>query len=75
MRTPYLALGYLGDPGLTAERFLTNDAGDRLYKTGDRVPFNATFTLKSVASGKYLTAGANPRLFFSSTASLFSMQP
>ncbi|MES1245675.1 MAG: non-ribosomal peptide synthase/polyketide synthase, partial [Acidobacteriota bacterium] len=39
IRTPYLALGYLGDGELTAERFRTNpftgEPDDRLYRTGD----------------------------------------
>ncbi|MBI4524345.1 MAG: amino acid adenylation domain-containing protein [Deltaproteobacteria bacterium] len=39
VRSPHLALGYVGDEELTQARFLTNPftgaAGDQLYKTGD----------------------------------------
>ncbi|PYS77698.1 MAG: hypothetical protein DMF66_08945, partial [Acidobacteria bacterium] len=39
VRSPYLAKGYLDDEALTDERFIPNpftqDANDRLYKTGD----------------------------------------
>ena len=39
VRSPHLAAGYLGDPELTAEKFLANpftgDAADRLYRSGD----------------------------------------
>ncbi|HEX3554514.1 MAG TPA: non-ribosomal peptide synthase/polyketide synthase, partial [Thermoanaerobaculia bacterium] len=39
VRSPHLALGYLGDPQLTAERFAVNpftgSPDDRLYRTGD----------------------------------------
>jgi amino acid adenylation domain-containing protein len=39
IRTPYLALGYLGDPAATAERFAVDPfaapAGARAYRTGD----------------------------------------
>ena len=39
MRSPHLARGYLNDESLTEARFLTNpltqQAGDRLYRTGD----------------------------------------
>jgi amino acid adenylation domain-containing protein len=31
-----VALGYLNQPGLTADRFFPNEAGDLLYRTGDR---------------------------------------
>ncbi|MDB4948389.1 MAG: tycC3 [Gemmatimonadetes bacterium] len=39
MRSPHVALGYLGDEAMTAERFpvnpWTSDDADRLYRTGD----------------------------------------
>jgi len=39
VRTPYLCKGYLNNPVLTQQRFITNfytaDPGDRIYKTGD----------------------------------------
>ncbi|HYV13035.1 MAG TPA: amino acid adenylation domain-containing protein [Pyrinomonadaceae bacterium] len=39
LRSPHIALGYLGDEALTRERFITNPftgrEGDTLYRTGD----------------------------------------
>ncbi|HSK79061.1 MAG TPA: non-ribosomal peptide synthase/polyketide synthase, partial [Thermoanaerobaculia bacterium] len=35
LRSPHLALGYLDDPALTAERFLPDAGESRRYRTGD----------------------------------------
>ncbi|MBO4161485.1 non-ribosomal peptide synthetase [Micromonospora antibiotica] len=35
VRSPHVALGYVGDPALTADRFVEPTPGDRRYRTGD----------------------------------------
>ena len=41
-----VARGYLGQPDLTADRFLPDEAGGRLYRTGDRARWLASGVLE-----------------------------
>ncbi len=41
-----LARGYLNDPSLTAERFVSDGARGRIYRTGDRVRFRHDGTIE-----------------------------
>src|SRR5690606_36221299 len=41
-----VAKGYLNQPGLTAEKFVTGPQGERLYRSGDRVRWRSDGTLE-----------------------------
>jgi amino acid adenylation domain-containing protein/non-ribosomal peptide synthase protein (TIGR01720 family) len=43
-----LARGYLGRPGLTAERFIPADGGARMYRSGDLARWNSEGTIEFV---------------------------
>ncbi len=52
-----LASGYVGDSELTSEKFVTDAAGERWYKTGDRVDFQGEYFFVGRADRQFKVNG------------------
>lgn len=70
-----LARGYLGDPALTAERFVTMPDGRRVYRTGDIVRLHAGGDLEFVERRDNQVKIRGRRVELGSVAQVLSQDP
>lgn len=59
---PMLAAEYLGDPALTAQSFVTDEAGKRWYRTGDTGAFDGVLRVTGRRDNVIVSGGVNVSL-------------